>query len=157
MSTNWLLDEEPAIPIDYVTAQSGYVNRTRGSRTTLQCRFYPSDHSAINEEVITGFSDRYRAARAYLEYANAVNTITSIEGKTFFVERLPPIAPVETQFVKVRPPDNNDNPDFWAVITGGNTTTEADNERRRLELEVTYLGEVDDYADRSAARSVLEA
>ena len=155
--TYWLLDEAPAIPIDYVTAGSGYVDVSRGATTTVECRFYPSDHSAINEPVVTGLSDRYRAARDLVEYASAATVVTGTDGVAYFRERVPNVAPVDTQFVKVRPPDHDNAPDYWGVVTGGRPRSGTDGDRRRLDLEIAYLGDVDDYPDRETARGQLEA
>lgn len=155
--TYWLLDEAPAIPIDEVTAQSGYVTPTPGATTTLQCRFVPGDHAAETEPVITDLTDRYEATRAYLEHTDAVSTLQATNGVVYFRERLPPTPAVNTQFVKVRSPDD-DIRDFWGVVVGGRPTTESvEAALRRLDLEIAYLAPTDRFADRQSARAELEA
>jgi hypothetical protein len=48
-------------------------------------------------------------------------------------------------------------PTMWGVVVGGDDTTPTDGEPRRLAVDVYYLADVDEFADKAAVRDALAA
>jgi len=160
--THWLLDrgiDGDAIGIDYVLASNPWPTPRRGGTVTLACAFVEDtvDYSALSQPALEGKLTRYAAARDYLEFVDAVSVIQGADGQTYFRERLPEVAPVNTHFLRVTPPDTVDVADFYAVVSGGSVAQQSASSRLRLDLELTYLGPESGWASRSSARDVLEA
>lgn len=160
--TYWLLDrgsDGDDIPIDEVLGTQPLPSPERGATTTLQCVFWPDlvDYSTLSEPALTGQQTRFDAATQYLEYVGSVSTLQATDGSVFFRESVPSASPVATFFVEVVPPSSAATDPFYAVVTGGSTVAESTADRRRLDLTLTYLGDVADYASRSDARDALEA
>lgn len=161
----WLLDRGSNgddIPIDEVIVTDGPPSAGRASSHTLACVFWEEglyDYTALSEPAVTGHPDRHDAAHAYTEYAaRAVTVETAYNGQPYFYEATDaPEIDVSTFFVAVRPPAARGIEDYYAVITGGGRASPSRPERLRLDLELTYLGEVADYNSRSDARDALEA
>jgi len=158
--TYWLLDRASGddIPIDEVLGTQPLPSPERGARTRLQCVFWPDlyDYSTLPDPALTGQQPRFDAAAQYLEYVGSVSTLQATDGSVFFRESVPPASPVTTFFVEVVPPSSAETDPFYAVVVGGSTVTESTPERRRLDLELAYLGTVADYPDRPTARDALE-
>jgi len=160
--TYWLLDrgiDGDIIGIDYVLASNPWPTPRRGGTLTLACVFVEDavDYSGLSQPALEGKLTRYEAVRDYLEFVDAVSIIQSVDGQTYFRERLPAAASVDTHFLRVMPPDTVDVPDFYAVVSGGSVTQQSASSRLRVDLELTYLGEASDWATRALARAALEA
>ena len=160
--TYWLIDrgiDGDAIPIDYVLASNPWPTPRRGSTLTLACAFVEDavDYSSLSQPALEGKLTRYEATRDYLEFVDAVSIIQGVDGQTYFRERLPNVATVDTHFLRVTPPDTVDVPDFYAVVSGGSVAQQSASPRLRIDLELTYLGETSDWATRALARAALEA
>lgn len=162
--TYWLLDRgtrAPAIPIDYTSQANPWPTPRRGQADPYDCRFVPNpptDYSTLSTDALTGHQTRYEAVRDYLQFSHAVEVDEALLGGYWFDEYdVSDASPVATHFVRVRPPDSIDVPDFYAAVTGGDVTKSAPNPQYRIELELTYLAEASDYTTRSAARQNLEA
>jgi len=104
----------------------------------------------------------YQDLRDLLDYPS-VSTWTTDTGIPRFRERLPDIAPTDSAVVKVEPETENGLPPepgfegFWALVTGGDDAGPPRPDERQLDLELTVLGTLSEYADETALRNALES
>lgn len=165
--TYWIIDRgsnrpTPWIPIDAVTFESPAPTPALGADVQLDCIFTPTDaadYSTLSQSAVTGQTARYEAVRDYLSHASAVVIHDDIDGAAYFTDPEGDRDPVETHFVRVRPPSQTSTPDFYGAITGGDVTKQSPSGLERLELTITYLGAVDPdrWPTRTLARDALEA
>lgn len=125
-------------------------DRALGAEQTVGCLFRPAGRA-------TGHKGRYLAVRDYGKYAG-----TSITGRTdgggfYYQTNLDPSAPVSDLVVEIAPsPSDAGGPyeGIWALVTGYSDGNRLSN-RFVLEMDVVYLGDASDYADRTAVESAL--
>lgn len=124
---------------------------TRGSSISLEFVFTDKNRS-------TGYLTRYKNCREYLDYAGAVTVEEAQNYEPAVYENVPAGASKSSLIVDFVPSSDIDShiDGLWAAITGGSDASTLPSSGARLEYEVTVLGELSDYADRTAVKNDLE-
>jgi hypothetical protein len=162
--TYWLVSSSSTdIPVDYTVGGAARPTPRRGGTVTLEAVFVPDDgavdFTALNtgRGVVIGQDARYDALMAYGEFAASAEIITGVDGQAYLHEELPDRAGVDTQFVLVTPPDSIRIAPFYAAVTAATDATTDASARRRIDLELAYLGAASEWVSRANARDDLVA
>lgn len=145
MPDYWTFD---GIIVDGLT--SPIFNRTLGADQTVEMVFRPSGRA-------TGYEERYLSVRDYGLYAGTATVGRTQGGGVYYQEDLDPAAPVESLVVPIEPqPGDADGPfeGVWALVTGYSDENRLSN-RYTLSVDVVYLGDRSEYADRPAVEDAL--
>ena len=134
---------------------------TRGEEVSLTLFFelgdgYHADDVEHADDTLHGGD--VTAIREWLDYADVVRFGRTDRGVPWFRERLPGIAPVDSQLVLVDPErDMIDIPAFWALIIDGDEQGEPINAETpaQVTLDLVVLGTLDEYPDRETVRADL--
>lgn len=141
----WTLD---GIIVDRIV--SGTVDRQLGAEQTVELRFAENGRA-------TGYKSRYESVLAYAKYAGTVTYGRQHGGGIWYHEELSASAPVSSLVVPIEPtPASPGTPvsGLWALVTGHANPNDLPN-RLAIDLDVVYLGDADEYADRAAVESAL--
>jgi len=141
----WELD---GIIVDRIV--SGTFDRQLGAEQTVELRFAENGRA-------TGYKSRYESVLAYAKYAGTVSFGRQHGGGFWYQTELSASAPVSSLVVPIEPtPSNPGTPvsGMWALVTGHSNPNELPN-RLAIDLDVAYLGDASEYADRSAVESAL--
>jgi hypothetical protein len=125
--------------------------RTLGETITYRLRFAPNNRP-------TSHTDRYLAVRAYERYAGRASWGATHEGAVWYQERLPSGAPVNSNVVQIAPASTPPSDVFegvWGLIEDIEEVENRLPNRLVLDVGLVYLGDADEYADRSAVESAL--
>jgi hypothetical protein len=144
----WEFRGDSTVIVDGVTTPPP--PRTLGETVAAQLRF--SYHNRT-----TSYTDRFLAVRDYERYAGRANYGAAHEGDVWYQERLPGSASVNSNVVEIVPiPEAAGGvfEGFWGLIVAMDEENMLQN-NLGLELELVYLGDASDYADRSAVESAL--
>jgi len=102
--------------------------------------------------------EAYEQLRAYTEHTDGITVQPDIDGAPTFRERTPPVDPVDTHLRLFTPGDRVErHPAVWGLITGGDDPNTVLGGSARLEVDVTVLGDLDEYPTITAVRNELEA
>jgi len=143
---HWVLD---GIIVDRIV--SGTFDRQLGTEQTVELRFSETGRTA-------GYKTRYEAVLEYAKYAGEVTYGRQRGGGVWYQEELASAAPVDSLVVPIEPvPWDPGTPisGMWALVTGHSNPNDLPN-RLAVDLDVVYLGDADEYADRAAVQSALE-
>lgn len=105
----------------------------------------------------TGHDTRAETVHEYVQYAGETPQGRAYQGGVWYQEQLDASAPVTSLVVQLRPVPTQTDTQYegiWGLVTGGTSPNRLTN-RIVLELEVVYLGDASEYADRSAIDSAL--
>lgn len=107
----------------------------------------------------TGYKTRYENVRQYLDYAGAISVEETANYEPAIFENVPSSASKPSVIVDFVPSSgvSGDISGLWGAITGGeDISPSVPSGVRALSLDVVYLGELSDYADRQAVKEDLE-
>jgi hypothetical protein len=119
--------------------------RTRGRQFTLELLFLPPDHA------------EYESLVERLAFVDPVFTGRNNNGVPWVDERLPARAPVDSQILKVVPGAAVQIEPFWAVLAGGQDNSRPRRGNKTVSVDVVFLADGDEYADRAAVQDALGA
>lgn len=120
--------------------------RTRGETATLDLTFAPAN------------SSDYGDMQDQLEFTDPVWTGVNLSGVPWVKEDLPARAPVSTQIFEITPgSDIQDVDAFWGVITGGSDDSQPARADKRVSVDVVFLADGSEYADRTTLKNDLGA
>jgi hypothetical protein len=125
-------------------------DRRLGAEQTVGLLFHPSDRASSYEA-------RYQAVLDYARYAGTATISRTAGGGVYYDTDLDPAAPVSSLVVPIEPqPADTGGPfeGIWALVTGYSDENRLSN-RFALGVDVAYLGDRSEYADRSAVETAL--
>jgi len=125
-------------------------DRVLGKEQTLSLGFRPAGRA-------TGFEQRYLSVREYGEYAGTADVGRLNGGGIYVRESVAASAPVASLVVPIEPvPSDSGGPfeGIWGLVTGMTDGNRLPN-RFVLDVDVTYLGDRSEYADRAALKTAL--
>ena len=126
---------------------------TRGDRGDLNFALW-YDPSIDTDP--SGHVDRYEKLREYGDFAGSMNVNRSANGIPHYTERVPASAPVDTLVLDFVPgADVDATPGFWAIVRSVDDPTRYPQDTARLNMSVTVLAELGEYADRTALEAEL--
>lgn len=126
---------------------------TRGGRTDLNFAFWYDP--AIDADP-SAHIDRYRELRQYGDFAGSMTVNRSANGVPHYTERVPTSAAVDTLVLDFVPgTDVTATDGFWAIVRSVDDPTRFPEDTCRLNLSVTMLAELSEYADRAAIEAEL--
>lgn len=124
-------------------------NRVLGEPETARLVFRPAGRA-------TGHEARAEAVQAYLQHAGTA-VIQRTDGGGVYYRESASGAPVNSFVVKIAPSPTQVDTQFegiWGLVQGGTSPNRLTN-RIELNLELAYLGDASDYADRAAVETAL--
>jgi hypothetical protein len=125
-------------------------DRRLGAEQTVGCVFRPAGRA-------TGYEKRYKQIRAYGKHAGTATVSRTAGGGVYYDTDLDPAAPVDSLVVPIEPqPADTGGPyeGIWALVTGYSDENRLSN-RFTVGVDVAYLGDRSEYADRSAVETAL--
>lgn len=125
-------------------------DRTLGKSYPVGMNFHPAGRA-------TSHTDRYLAVRDYAKYAGTSITGRVDGGGVYYREDLDPAAPVSSLVVPIEPSPSDVGGPFegiWGLVEGYSDPNRLRN-TFDLEVDLAYLGDASEYADRSAVETAL--
>lgn len=131
--------------------------RTRAGTITLQLAFDTRWPGYGNYYGTNGTAE-YNAMLEHLEFTDTVTVDQSLTGVPRVSEEFPTRAPISTQIFEVTPgSDVVDLEAFWGIITAGTDNSKPPDGVRQVSLEMAFLADAGEYADRTALENDLGA
>ena len=145
---NWEIVGDTTIIVDALASETW--DRQLGASEPQTLRFYPAGRA-------TDHKTRAEAVQEYGKFAGTAVVNRTDGGGVTIRERVASAAPVDSHIVKIAPSPTQPDTQFegiWGLVESvaspnflTNTIT--------LEVELTYLGDASEYADRSAVETAL--
>jgi hypothetical protein len=125
-------------------------DRTLGETESQTLVFRPAGRA-------TGHETRAETVQAYLAHAGVATVSRTNDGGVYYDEPSYPASAPNSLVVKLAPSPAQTDTQFegiWGLVTGGSAPNRLAN-RIVLDLELAYLGDASDYADRAAVETAL--
>jgi hypothetical protein len=143
----WEFEGDTTIIVDGLLSETW--DRQLGETETARLLFRPAGRA-------TGHEARAEAVQAYIQHAGTA-VIQRTDGGGVYYRESASGAPVNSFVVKIAPSTAQPDTQFegiWGLVQGGTSPNRLTN-RIELELELAYLGDASEYADRAAVETAL--
>jgi len=123
--------------------QSNTPTRTRGETVSLSIGFDPQSHANDYDDMVER-----------LAFVSPVRTGRNHNGVPWVQEDLPARAPVSSQVLEVVPGAGVDDIEsFWGALVGGTDESMPPRGLKTMTVELVFLADGDEYADRTALKN----
>jgi hypothetical protein len=144
----WNFEGDTTVIVDHLASETW--NRVLGESEQARLVFRPAGRA-------TGHEDRAEAVQAYGQYAGTDVVDRTDGGGVYVRESVAAAAPVDSHLVRLRPSPTQVGTQFegiWGLVRSVESPNRLTN-RIELTMELTYLGDASEYADRAAVESAL--
>jgi|GEM_PF-5801422 len=144
----WNFEGDTTVIVDHLASETR--NRVLGEPETARLVFRPAGRA-------TGHEDRAETVQGYGQYAGTDVVARTDGGGVYVRERVANAAPVNSHLVRLRPSPTQVGTQFegvWGLVRSVASPNRLTN-RIELTMELTYLGDASEYADRTALRNAL--
>jgi hypothetical protein len=144
----WNFEGDATTIVDSLVGETW--NRVLGESETARLVFRAAGRS-------TDHKTRAETVQGYGQYAGTDVVARTDGGGVYVRERVAAAAPVDSHLVRLRPSPTQVGTQFegiWGLVRSVQSPNRLTN-RIELTMELTYLGDASEYADRAALRSAL--